>query len=207
MPTDLILLVADKNIEYGMRGLLSRPRALGIRSIDFRILVHPQHDPGCANKAHDFLRSLSGHYEHALVLFDREGSGGDQVPPDQLAAEIRQRLAANGWDARAEAIVLDPELEVWVFAASRHVERCLQWNRRTGLRTWLEGRGMWSAARLKPDRPKEALEQALRAVGRPRSSSIYECLGRHVSVRGCVDPAFQRLRETLAGWFPPQASG
>jgi hypothetical protein len=48
MPTDLVLLVADKNIEHGLRGLLSRPQALGIRSVTSKTYVHPQRDPGCA---------------------------------------------------------------------------------------------------------------------------------------------------------------
>jgi len=37
MSADLIVLAADKNTEHGLRGLLNRPRALGIRSINFRI--------------------------------------------------------------------------------------------------------------------------------------------------------------------------
>jgi len=32
-PKDLIVLVADKNMEFGLRGLLSRPEALGIRKL------------------------------------------------------------------------------------------------------------------------------------------------------------------------------
>jgi len=202
MSADLIVLAADKNTEHGLRGLLNRPRALGIRSINFRIYVHSQHDPGCAVRAHDFLRQFADDYRHGLVVFDREGSGREHIPVDQLQNEIRQRMAVSGWDDRAEVVVLDPELEVWVFAGSPDVERCLGWRRRRGLRNWLQQQGLWEQDHAKPARPKEALETALRAARRSRSS-MYECLGSKVGVAGCIDPAFHRLRQTLMEWFPP----
>ena len=78
MPTELVLLVADKNIEYGMRGLLGRPQAIGIRPIDSKIYVHPHRDPGCARRAHEFLRQFADDYDHALVVFDRQGCGWEE---------------------------------------------------------------------------------------------------------------------------------
>lgn len=38
---DLIVLVADKDMEHALKGLLARPAALGIRSVNADILVHP----------------------------------------------------------------------------------------------------------------------------------------------------------------------
>jgi len=40
-PKDLVVLVADKNIEFAVKGLLSRPRALGVRPITSDFFVHP----------------------------------------------------------------------------------------------------------------------------------------------------------------------
>lgn len=37
--SDLVLLVADKDMEYAMKGLLSRPAALGIRRVSCEIYV------------------------------------------------------------------------------------------------------------------------------------------------------------------------
>lgn len=200
---DLIILAADKNIDYGLRGLLSRPAALGTQAIDADILVHPRRDPGCLREAHDFLRPFQRDFRRALVVFDREGSGREGHSGDALEQEVRTRLSASGWDDRAEVIVPDPELEVWVFANSPHVERCLKWPYGRGtIRRWLERQNRWEEGRPKPDAPKEALERALREIRQPRSSALYECLGRRVSVRGCEDRAFNKLTTTLAGWFP-----
>src|SRR5712671_1474520 len=121
MPTDLLLLTADKNIEYGVRGLLSRPEALGIRAVSSTIYVHPQRDPGCARRSHELLRQFSGDYDRALVVFDHHGCGLENRTPAQVEDGVRQLLAANGWGNRAEAVVIAPELEAWVFTASPHV--------------------------------------------------------------------------------------
>ena len=205
MPADLVVLLPDKNFEYGIRGLLSRPNALGIREIQFSIHVHPKRDPGCVNTAQDILRLFCRDHQYALLMFDKEGCGRESTPTDGLVADLRGRLAANGWGPRAEVIVLEPELEIWVFASSPHVQRCLGWSRQIALRTWLEQQGLWAPQHPKPARPKEALEQALLAERRPRSSSLYECLGRSVGTRDCKHPAFHKLLETLGAWFPAEA--
>lgn len=204
---DLIVLVADKNMDDGLRGLLTRPKALGIREIETRIFVHPRRDPACVRESDAFLRPFASRYSRALVMFDRHGSGREELSAETLAAEVRGRVTLSGWDDRVEVIVLDPELETWVFASSTQVERCLGWKASdVSLRQWLEGQRLWDSGRPKPARPREALDRVLLEVQRPRSSSLYGDLGRRVSVRACTDPAFVKLRETLTGWFPRGAA-
>ena len=203
MPEDLVVLAADKNIHYALRGLLGRPRALGIRRIEAEFLVHPRRDPGCARDAHQLLQPLARRYRQALVVFDLEGSGREAEGREALEGQVRVRLAASGWQDRAEVVVIEPELEAWVFSPSPHVGTCLGWREAMGpLRRWLERQDLWADDRLKPERPREALERALRAVGRPRSSALYECLARRVGLKGCSDVAFRKLAETLRAWFP-----
>lgn len=201
---DLIVLVADKNMEHTVRGLLQRPQALGTRAVDAEIFVHPRHDPGCVNEAHDFLRSFTGSHRHALVLFDHDGSGRQGTAPAALADEVRQRLEANGWIGRAEAIVLAPELEVWVWSDSLQVAACLGWaGRQPSLREWLAATGQWPMDQAKPADPKRAMEAALREARKPRSSAIYLDLASKVSLRGHDEPAFLRFSQALRAWFPP----
>jgi len=200
---DLVLLVPDRNIEYGLRGLLGRPQAIGTRRIDFQTYIHPRRDPACARDSASFLRPFIRDFRHALVVFDFEGSGRTNVSSGELAEEVRAGLAANGWDERAAVTVIDPEVETWVFSPSPNVEACLGWPRNRGrVRRWLEKNGLWSEVDPKPRRPREALDRVLREISRPRSSTIYECLGKRVSVRQCIDPAFGRMLATLAAWFP-----
>jgi len=197
-------LVADKNMEQAVHGLLRRPQALAIRQLIYDLFVHPRHDPGCLNEAHDFLRPLIGEYDRALVMFDHHGCGHEQEPPDTLADAVKDRLERNGWRGRAEVVVLAPELEVWVWSNSPHVDGCLGWaERQPTLRDWLAANHYWPADDPKPRRPKEAMEAALREARKPRSSAIYLELAERVSLHGHTELAFLRFTQALRRWFAP----
>jgi hypothetical protein len=201
---DLVVLVADTNMEQTFKGLLARHRSLGIRAITYNIYKHPRHDPGCRNEGHDFLRIFAGQYDYALVLFDHEGCGKEDEPPDDLEKDLEKRLASNGWHNRSKVIILRPELEIWVWSDSPRVDECLGWaGRRPSLRAWLHDEGLWEPDVVKPDDPKLAVEKALREVRLPRSSSIYRQLAERVPLERCTDASFRKLRETLQQWFPP----
>ena len=49
---------------------------------------------------------------------------------ENLETEAEQRLSSSGWDDRAVAIVLDPELEIWVWSDSPEVDDVLGWRGR-----------------------------------------------------------------------------
>ena len=203
---DLVVLVPDKHMESAVDGLLSRPRSLGIRSVSFTIYVHVERDPGCFLHGHDFLRPMAGRFAHALLLFDRHGCGREHEDRTSLEGIVASRLASAGRGDRAAAIVLDPELEVWVWSDSPELDRCLGWgDRRPDLRTWLRDEGLWPADQLKPPDPKAAMRLALHRVRAPVSSSRFGRLARTVSLERCVAPAFTALRDTLRSWFPAPA--
>jgi hypothetical protein len=201
---DLIVLTACKDGEYTMRGLLTRPKALGIRSIEADFRVHPQKDPGCLSNPQAIIGTEASRYRYALVLFDRDGSGVDD--PDasgELERQAEGKLAAAGWQDRVRAIVIEPELEQWVWSGSPHVERALGWKDRTpGLRDWLAERGFLRGNSPKASPPKEAMQAALREARMPWSADIFLELASTVSAKSCTDPSFMRLRETLRSWFP-----
>lgn len=199
---DLVILAADKNMEFTLRGLMGRPESLGIRAIDFDVFVHPAKDPGCRDDAHTFLRAFSGQYRHGLVMLDREGSGRESRSPADLEREIEQKLSQNGWGDRATAIVLDPELEIWVWSDSPVVDEALGWPiDGISLRDALSNAGFLDKGAVKPADPKGAMEFALRKSGTPRSSSIYRQIAQRVSLKRCEDPALLKLRATLQRWF------
>jgi len=185
-----------------MKGLLSRPEALGIRPVAFDIYTHPYRDPGCVGSAESLLRAFVRTHLYALLMFDRQGCGR-QESRKELARELVDRLSRSGWDDRCAVIVLDPELEVWVWSDSPHVEDVLGWgNRQPRLQAWLRDRQYLAAGETKPSRPKEAMKAALREARRPRSSSLYRQLAERVSLRDHNEPAFGELCAALQTWFP-----
>ena len=156
---------------------------------------------------HEFLRTFCRTHAHALVVLDREGCGQEALPREQLESFIEEALARSGWSERARAVVIDPELEAWVWSDSPCVDRELHWEQRQpDLRAWLRDQGLLGRDAVKPARPKEALEAALRAVRMPRSSAIYEALAKKVSVQRCEDPAFGKLKAVIQGWFAESPS-
>jgi hypothetical protein len=199
---DLIILVADLDMENAVKGVLTRSGSLGIRSVGAEILRHPWRDSGCCTDGVTFLSPFVHRYEHALLLFDREGCGREDCSIEELEKEIGCKLSKSGWGDRSAVVILDPELESWVWSDSPHVDEELGWRgHHPPLRTWLAERGFLQAQDVKPIRPKEALEAALRKVRKPRSPSIYSELAEKVSLLRCSDRSFIRFKITLQQWF------
>jgi hypothetical protein len=201
--SDLVVLTADKNMKFSMEGLLSRPQALAVRPLAAVFYIHPESDPGCLLHADAFLRPFVKRFAHAIVMFDREGCGKDKITRGELEQQVASALSRSGWADRAAVIVIDPELENWVFSESPEVDTAMGWKgNNPPLRKWLEEQNYLVAGEVKPARPKEAMEAALRHVRMPRSSSIYGNLARHVGFWRCTDGAFRKLKATLRAWFP-----
>ena len=204
---DLIILVADKNMEHTLRGLLSRPPALRIREITFDLYVHPNRDGGCLSQGAEFLRPFVRLYSHALVLFDHEGCGREGDDSSVLERTLETKLSVSGWEERANVVIIHPELEVWVWSDSPHVEFVLGWQgRNPDLRTWLRERRCELDENGKPLSPKEAMDDALRVVNKAHSSALFNKLAQTVSFERCTDPAFIRLKNILRSCFPASSA-
>ena len=202
----LVALVADRDIEETLARLFRRPESLGVRRFPFDLRRHPDRDAGCRVDAANFLRQFLRSYRHALVVFDQEGCGSPSSR-EEIEGNVESELSRNGWGDRARAVVIDPELEAWVWSGSPVVAKALGWEERgEELRSWLGRRGFWQSGDIKPDSPKAAMNQALqsapRATRRRRSARIFGDIAAGVPVEGCQDPAFRKLKATLREWFP-----
>ena len=198
---DLVLLMADKNAQFALKGALGRPDALGIRPIEFEFRVHPGRDGGTRKSGPAVLALEQRRFKHALLVLDFEGCGTDLPNATALEAELDGRLSTH-WKAAAKSIVIEPELDVWVWGADNAVESVIEWPAGKSVREWLRERGFAFEANDKPTRPKEALEAAMRIPGLPRSSALYQTIAEKISLRRCTDEAFIRLRKQLVEWFP-----
>lgn len=208
MQKDLVVLVSDRNMEYAVKGLLLRTQSLGICQLAIDYYAHPEHDPGCLLRGHDFLRPFINKFTHALVILDYDGCGQEKSPREVLEKQIESRLMESGWGNRAAAIIIEPELETWVWSHSRQVDQVLGWSDRDpDLRTWLTQQGYIRTRLAKPAQPKKVFEQVLKLVGKARSSSIFYQLAGTVGLERCIDPAFNKLKTTLRNWFPAEPKG
>ena len=199
---DLIVLVPGKDDSKAIEGLLTRHNSLRIRQFEYEINIHPQKDAGCYKVGVDFLRSQTKRVKHALIVFDHEGSGVEDKAVDEIEQELRYKLNISGWEDRADVLVIEPEIERWIWSDSPHVDEELGWKeKRPNLRTWLTGKNYIVNNDVKPNKPKEAMEQALRTAQIPRTSDIYFQLASKVTLTQCIDPSFNKLKSILTKWF------
>ena len=199
---DLFVLVADRDMEQTFLGLLERPQSLEIAQVSYEVQIHPGRDGGCRSSAVEYLRHFPNKYRHALVVFDLDGSGS-HLPREETQREVEEGLRQNGWNDRAKTIVIEPELEAWVWSASAHVPEILGWNNSyANLKHWLCELGQWPTTMRKPPQPKEAMDRTLRESHARRSSRKFFDLARKVSLADCRDQSFNELRTTLQDWFP-----
>ena len=205
---DLVCLVADSNMKAAISGLLERPQALGIRPITKETPVHQERDPGCCHDPMKVLRPYRNDAEHALIVLDYEWTGVPASSGAELESWIEDELRRDGILDWAAPVVIEPELETWVFSDSPHVDNVLGWeNRKPDLRKALEQQGLWHPGDPKPADPKKALEWALRTTRKlPVSSAYFRELALKVGTRRCHDRAFLRFKQLLQTWFPLDSS-
>ncbi len=152
------------------------------------------------------MRPLRDEYQNALVMFDYDGCGVSQIAAPDLERNLEQFYEANGWPPSSVAfVVIEPELEAWMFGASfQQLQQFVGWSHTQNIREWLTRNGYLTAGSHKPDDPKSAIEAILDLQREPRSRRLYEHLARTVSLARCQDRAFQKFRSTLQRWFPAQ---
>lgn len=204
----LFFLVADKNMEFMIRGFFERDgwdKAVGCTPFDMEssdiVPAVGRNDPGLYAQADTLLSPYRGRYRHVVVMVDAawEGSPGASA----ISARLDEHIQRAGWrGGMGLGLVLDPELEQWVWSTSPHVARILGWSSTEALETALVDSGRLVRGDHKPKDPKEAMEWALRRARKPRSSALYQKVACRVSLRRCADPALACLLDRLRAWFP-----
>ena len=206
---DCIFLLADKNMQATFEGFLTRQafyQSLGCGSFDFDprqdiAVASGDNDPGLYTRGHELLRPYQATHRHAVVVLDAEweGSPGKVAITEHLSTQI----AATGWSAGYfVVIVIDPELENWIWQQNDHVAKGLGFSNCNELLADPALQAAWPPGQAKPSSPKETLEALLRKRRIPRSSAIYKQITYQVSIKHCQDPAFQLLMGSLQTWFP-----
>ena len=130
------------------------------------------------------------------------------ISKGQTALEVEAQLDAElalVWQDKSKAIVIDPELETWIWGSDNALQAALGWPLLQSIRAWLTQQGYAVGSNGKPDQPKGAFEALVPVHKLPRSSALYESITSKISLESCQNEVFQRLKHTLRRWFP--ASG
>ncbi len=202
MKGDLVVIVADGGIEQAIRGLLRRSHSLGIRplnGVEFPKLK--ELDGGTYSRSHELAALYKDSHAHVLVIFDLDWEGRPSDDASELEASVERDLESI-WSVRGRCVVIDPELEVWVWSDSPHVASTLGWENAEELKNWLIARGHWKDGDAKPADPKGAYLAAIEAKKIQKSNANFRVLAEKVGLSRCQDPSFKRLCAILQGWFP-----
>ena len=209
MKRDCIFLLADKNIRATFEGFFSRQgfhHSIGCGSIEIDlmrdlIVAAGDNDPGIFTRAHELLGPFLSTHRHAVVVLDAQWDGSPGAAG--IRTHIESLLFANGWGTKQCAvIVIEPELENWIWQRSIHVARGIGFDSIENMFTDADLQRAWPDGQYKPSYPKETLEAILRKNRIPRSSAIYKNITAQVSVSDCCDSAFLQLAGKLREWFP-----
>lgn len=200
---DVVFLVADGSMEQMLRGFFGRPnfhRSLGCGRFTVDpgqdLIVASRRDSEVFGQAHELLRPYLTSHARAIAMLDNAWDGSPGT--DAIKEQVTKRLAES-WDESA-VIVIDPELEAWVWQDNPNVPTAL--GAPADSRRLLDAAGHWPNGQPKPQDPKETLEYLRARHGADRSKAVFRRVAERVSVRGCIDPAFLHLRDTLRDWFP-----
>lgn len=208
---DCFFLVADINMREVIRAFFGRNewhRVVGCRKFVFDPEQDIRHaaglnDPGLYTRGHEIARALRSTHRNIVVLLDAEWDGSP--PRREIESHMLSNLVNVGWSSESAAIiVIEPELESWIWVDSPHVAKALGFTNPGDPRIWLGAQGLWAEGATKPSDPKGAVELALEYTGKSRSSSRYRQVIAQASLSRCTDAAFIRLKETLQRWFPPE---
>src|SRR5262249_54892756 len=107
---------------------------------------------------------------YAKSGLDHAWDGSPDV--ELLEQTIKSNMLSSGWRTdRVVVIVIDPELEAWLWQDSPHVATALRFTQHPSLRQGLEAQGLWDATAAKPSDPKRAVE----VITPPQSGGLDGC--------------------------------
>jgi hypothetical protein len=189
------------------------------------IRIHPGHDCGVWKDPQLVLLPEKNNYDKTLIILDEAWDGAPSAA--DIIADIEKRAEEEGgWQRdRFEVILIRPELEAWIWQRNVHVAEAFEFpgadselwellniqalalDKRTKKHSFIPFDGLndlpaWPKSDAKPRNPKGVVEAVSIHCRSGPASGIFNEISSKVSVKGCVDEAFGKLRDTLRLWFP-----
>jgi len=90
-------------------------------------------------------------YQHGLLMLDWEGCGSPEKNAG-LEEESLNRQLQEKWDTRAGSIVIDPELDVWIWGSDQALAPVIDWDLSGSIRDFIASKGFELDHNLKPKR-------------------------------------------------------
>lgn len=195
---DLLVLTADKNALFLIESFLERINSGNV--FTYKVISHPGHDCGVIKKAAEFVRPFINEYNYLITIFDYEGCG-DNATIMNIENKVITLLSQNGWQDKNDCLVIDPEIDLWVWVNECYLRKISNWTSSQSIYDFLKQNGFSFNSQNKPDRPKEAFEFLLRKQQIPRSSSLYKSLAKIANYKKCTEKSFNKFYSIVSERF------
>lgn len=199
---DLLVVLEGPRDREVIRAVLGRPAALGIRQITFQCV---QRSSAVCAQGPDIARQQRNRFRYVICLWDHQGSGQGKTPA-RAQGEVQAQLNRNTLKGCSKALVIDPELEIWLWQDQAAIVNVLG----VGMNQLWQSLNAWQQAQFPTQTvralirqfPKEALEEVIRQAGEKPSAALYGRIAAKANLQlwGSV-PSFKLFRRTLRRWF------
>jgi len=219
-PYDLVVLSSDADMKALLEQLIERGQTGRncTRPFRWRCLRDPWRDT-VWREPHRPLAPFLEMDCPFLVVWDHQGSGRENRPPEDLESEAVRSLIAHGVSPdRALAVAFDPELEISWRPTWPRVKQIVAGERREeppdDLTVLAAARRANPRLRIPDDFeralgqcPKELFEALIRLLRLRLSPPLYAKLGEALSLRALKrERALARIASAISIWLPPQSA-
>lgn len=216
---DVIFHLADQHMEAGFRAFFARENWHHVLHCS-RFNLDPDSerdiyrrggytDGGLWRHAHSNLAPFLGEYRHAVIVLDADFEPHPGV--ETLREDITNNMRAAGWDEDSFCVVvIDKELEAWLWAPNLNVAQAFGHDDFDKMRDALAAKNLWNAGAAKPNDLKAARNLASKLGGRKTGGPIFRSVFGSISSRACdrcQEAGFNTLRTALQTWFPQNEGG
>jgi len=204
---DLLAFVADADLLAVMEEVLARPAELGAGAFTFKVDRHTGRDPGMVKDGPELVRMRKAEAERCVLIWDHQGSGWEaRHTASESRIRIIDKLERFTWKDCSDALVLEPELEEWLWRDPPSIARHLEVEP-ANFDAWVDafaGKQRLSATTAKTTCPKELLYHVFKSRwNRQPRPGDYRAIAKLADLSGWGHSAsFSSLLGVLVRWFP-----
>lgn len=216
---DIIFHLADQHMEAGFRAFFARDNwhhVLGCSQFE----IDPDSerdiyrrggytDGGIWKHAHNNLVPFKDDYRYAVIVLDADFE--PHPGAEKLRDDITKNMLGAGWTADSFCVVvIDKELEAWLWAPNVNVAKAFGHGDFDQMRAALAQKNLWDEGAPKPNDLKAARDLAAKLGGKKTGGPIFRGVFKGISKRACdlcQENGFIAMRTALKTWFPLTEGG
>jgi hypothetical protein len=204
MSKKLLVLVEGVNDEQVLKVVFQRGRELKFEPLDAQAVDFRRHSSEVCTSGAVIARSERHRYDHFLLIWDQAGSAYEarDKSPQKAQGAVQSELNSYSLKSCSKAVVIAPELEIWLWSDLNAVARVLEIQVEEltqQLQALQQHRNLnWQTE------PKEVLREIARQCSNRADSELYRSITEQSNLKLWLQQhsSFRSLVRALRSWFP-----